>query len=59
MKMKGLCLTVVLSIFALPIMAQASLVTVNDGEEFDFDKSSILMLRTPTSLRGLSLRVTP
>jgi len=40
MKMKGLCLTVVLSIFALPIMAQASLVTVNDGEEFDFDAAN-------------------
>jgi hypothetical protein len=40
MKMKGLCLTVVLSIFTLPIMAQASLVTVNDGEEFDFDATN-------------------
>jgi hypothetical protein len=40
MKMKSLCLTVVLSIFALPIMAQASLVTVNDGEEFDFDATN-------------------
>jgi hypothetical protein len=40
MKMKGLCLAAVLSVFALPIMAQASLVTVNDGEEFDFDATN-------------------